>query len=127
MHVIEQAAHSSSKAAQGLRVRSALNPLLWLCAIATPICAGAAYLFRGAPWIAGVFASIAVLPVVTACAGYVYFALRMPDKLQSEDYQLRHETLQIIQLRGNASTVDPAVLERIAATPRHILPPGQAE
>ncbi|MEW7987048.1 MAG: hypothetical protein AB2799_14760 [Candidatus Thiodiazotropha sp.] len=90
----------SHSAAQRLHVRSALNPILWLCAIATPTIFFFAYLFREQPSISTTLLVAGLVPVGVACLGFAYFALAKPEKLQSEDYQIRHESLQIIQQKG---------------------------
>jgi hypothetical protein len=112
--VLTSMSKSAVSAAQQLRVRSALNPLLWLTGIASPICFVAAYFFRADLFVFRLLIGIGVAPILTACVGFVYFALRKPEKLQSEDYQLRHETLQIIQQKSGQLIVDPASLSAIA-------------
>jgi len=47
--MLEKIAHLAQRAAGSLRVRSALNPMLWLCAIAVPMCFVTAYYFRQFP------------------------------------------------------------------------------
>ena|ERR1017187_6341330 len=84
-------------AAQQLRVRSALNPMLWLTGIVSPLCLAVAYAFRDTQTISWVLIFAAIIPIVVTCLGFAYFAITKPEKLQSEEYQLRHETLQIIQ------------------------------
>jgi len=42
------------------------------------------------------------------------FAIFRPDKLQSEDYQLRHESLQIIQQKSGRITIPDTSIEAIA-------------
>ena len=83
-------------AAQQLRVRSALNPMLWLTGIVSPLCLAVAYAFRDTQTISWVLIFAAIIPIVVTCLGFAYFAITKPEKLQSEEYQLRHETLQII-------------------------------
>jgi hypothetical protein len=100
-------------AAGQLRVRSALNPMLWLCAIVSIPCFILSYFAHGVQpletilWIAG------AIPIVTACSSHVYFMLTTPEKLQSEEYQLRHETLDLIRQKGVAAPILPASLEMI--------------
>lgn len=108
-------------AAGRLRVRSALNPILWLCAVAVPICFGGAYEFRDDIVIRDLLIVVGVFPVLVACWCSMYFALRKPEKLQSEDYQLRHESLQIIQQQGGEVHLTAASLEAIANPSVHAL------
>lgn len=60
------------------------------------------------------FSIIGSVPIIITCSISVGFALYKPEKLQSEDYQLRHESLQIIQQKGGKIVVDPASIEAIA-------------
>ena len=77
-----------SVAATKLRVRSALNPILFLCAIEGPICIFGAWLFSANYLLQMMFAIAALAPLATACVVYVGFAIRRPELLQSEGYQL---------------------------------------
>jgi beta-lactamase regulating signal transducer with metallopeptidase domain len=115
---------SAAAAAQRLRVRSALNPVLWLVGIGSPITLGAAYIFRDHPVVMGILVAVGVAPILTACAGFVYFALRKSEKLQSEDYQLRHEALQVIQERVGHGVIDVSAVTAIANPAVAALPPG---
>lgn len=114
---------SVASAAQQLRVRSALNPMLWLTGIVSPFCLMAAYAFRDVQTISWALIGVAVIPVVVTCFGFAYFAVTKPEKLQSEEYQLRHETLQIIQQKTGQLLVDPTSLAAIANPAVRALPP----
>jgi hypothetical protein len=107
---------------QRLQVRSALNPVLWLCAIATPTCFAAAYVFRNVPEIRGWLIAGGLVPVAVACVGFIGFAIYRPEKLQSEEYQLRHQSLTLIEQKGGLIAVDPASIEAIANPVRPSLP-----
>ncbi len=115
---------SATSAARQLRVKSALNPMLWLTGIATPVCFCAAYTFRERTIISAVLLGAGLLPIFVTCGGFAYFAIRSPEKLQSEDYQLRHEALLIIQQKSGALELDPASLPAIANPAPTSLPPG---
>jgi hypothetical protein len=53
-------------------------------------------------------------PLALACWAYVYFALKKPDKLQSEEYQLRQFALTIMKKNAPLQVVDPESVARIA-------------
>jgi hypothetical protein len=53
-------------------------------------------------------------PMIVACIAYCGFAIFKPEKLQSEDYQIRHESLQIIQEKGGVVPIGSTSLEAIA-------------
>ncbi len=95
------------RAAQ-VRVQNALNPLLWLSAVAPPVCFFFAWLagFEGA--VAGLPIATGILPILATVAAYGYFAVRAPDRLQSETYLLRQQELLILSKGGAAH--DPATL-----------------
>jgi hypothetical protein len=111
---LEKLGRFSQNAAAKLHVRSALNPILWLCAITTPIFFTFAYLFREIPYISIILVLAGLFPVAIACFGFCYFALVRPEKLQSEDYQIRHESLQIIQQKGSRKQIPLDTIEAIA-------------
>ena len=120
-------AKSAQSAARRLRVRSALNPMLWLTGIATPLCLGAAFAFGEVPIIQWVLVAVGLLPVVTTCLGFAYFAITKPDKLQSEDYQLRHESLQLLQTKSGHTAIDPTAVSAIANPILQALPASKEE
>lgn len=111
----------SQTAAGRLRVRSALNPMLWLCGIVSPLSFGAALLARGREPLTTMFFAIGAIPILVACAQAVYFGIWRPEKLQSEEYQIRHEALELIKEKGSGIEVSPSSLEAIA-NPVHPLP-----
>jgi hypothetical protein len=112
--IIEQITHVAQTAAQKLRVRSALNPLLWLCLIICPIFLYGAHSFEDLI-IQRILIAVAVLPVIVVCSISVYFAIRKPDKLQSEEYQIKHEALQMFQVKVSSIDVPPTSLDSIAS------------
>lgn len=53
------------------------------------------------------------LLIIVACGVFIYFAIKKPEKLQSEDYQLRHESIQWMQQKGGDLSFTPASVEQI--------------
>lgn len=84
-------------AASRLTVRSALNPMLWLSAISAAIFLTAAYAFKDQPFLCHTLALVAIVPTVVTCCLAIYFAFCKPDKLQSEEFQIRAAALQLVQ------------------------------
>ncbi len=77
----------------------------------------AAYLFSYRPALEPLCIPLAILgglPVLLACWAYVYFAVKKPDKLQSEEYQLRQLALTIMKKNAPLQVVDPASVAKIA-------------
>jgi hypothetical protein len=77
-------------------------------------CLPAAYLFREYPFLLYLFGVTAIFPgVVTTFMG-IGFAIFKTDELRSEDYQLRHHSLQIIQQQKGRIPIDATALIAIA-------------
>lgn len=112
--IFERIGHIAQSAAEKLYVRSALNPALWLCAISTPTCLFFAYVFRDVPEIRAWLLAGGLLPIGIACIGFLGFAIFRPEKLQSEEYQIRHESLQLIQQKSGRLALAPTSIEAIA-------------
>lgn len=95
-----------------LRVRSALNPILWLCAIITlpAICLYLKWPSEPPQWVIMLICT----PVFTAVLGFFFLLFFDRDKLQSEDYQLRKRSLELIGEKGSDFLVNPANIESIA-------------
>ena len=100
--------------------------MLWESGIASCVCLGAAYLFRDHPAVMVILVVVGALPVIVTCGGFVYFARTKPELLQSEDYQLRHEALQMIQKQsGHAGVIDVSDVTAIANPALAALRPEQ--
>lgn len=90
-----------------LRVRSALNPVLWLCAIVTFPCVMTYSWSADKPiWLL----VLAFAPVTVALFGFLVLLFTDPDKLQSEEYQIRKQSLELIQQKG-----DPVAISAVSA------------
>lgn len=77
-----------------VKVVNALNPLLWLTAAVTPISLLAAVLI-GDPTARLAALGVAALPVLTTAIGYFLLLFRDPDRLQSEEYQLKQLEIRL--------------------------------
>lgn len=99
---------TTSGAVKRLQVRTAINSMLWLTGIATPICFFASWLLQSSdPTTARVIAGVGVLPIIVAVYGFIWLLHRNPEKLQSEEFQVQHQVLQVVQARGD---LDPKML-----------------
>lgn len=96
MSLKERLVGQSAAAAQRLRVRSALNPVLWLCAIVTVPCVLVAADADDPTW----FIVIACAPVVLVSIGFLFLLLFDRGKLQSEDFQIRARMLELMEEKG---------------------------
>ena len=98
-----------------LRVRSALNPILWLCpTVSLPLSALAAYSSEST-WLQIVFVILGGAPIFVALWAFVHFARIDPRRLQSEDYQIRERLLEAFQESHEKGRLldEPRSLERI--------------
>lgn len=125
--IIDRVGQIAQSAAEKLHVRSALNPALWLCAIATPTCLLFTYIFKDVPEVRVWLLAGGLLPVAIACVGFIGFAIYRPEKLQSEEYQIRHESLQLIQQKSGRIAISPTSIEAIANPQTRLLENKGAE
>jgi hypothetical protein len=106
MESLLRAAHNAT---QRLTIKSALNPLLWLSTIPTTILLATAFCFDHSDTLrsfCGPLVWVALgLVSLTGFAG-LYLVLFRPDKLQSEEYQLRQQALLLIQ---HSSSITPSI------------------
>ena|ERR1044071_5009025 len=118
---ISKISQSGLQAAQRLHIRNALNPILWLCGISTTTCFGFAYLFKEYDFIRNLLVIIGIIPIVLACIVIGGFAIFKPEKLQSEEYQLRHQSLKMIEEKSGRITVDATSIEALASWERDVM------
>lgn len=103
----EQSTRLSHAAGSRLVIRSALNPLLWLCATFCPSCCVAAYLFRTDPFAFRYALVLSAAPVLTTCGIAVHFAVSKPERLQSASCQTRPQGWSPEAGRGTPTTATP--------------------
>ncbi|MCK5021726.1 MAG: hypothetical protein KAR54_00550 [Candidatus Pacebacteria bacterium] len=111
------------EAGGNLKVRSALNPILWLCAIVTIPALSGVLFFEATPnWLI----ILIFVPVITAIIGFLFLLLFDRDKLQSEDYQIKKRSLEIIEQKGDAAPmlIEPGSLDIIPKPETDILLTG---
>lgn len=77
-----------------LRVRSALNPILWLCAVLSLPGLLILTVVESLPTWAIVIVS---LPPIVACLAFLILLFKDSDKLQSEEYQINKQMLELAQ------------------------------
>jgi hypothetical protein len=118
MNLVDKISEFAYSAATRLTVRSALNPLLWMCATVGVTCFATAYVFRNDLFVKVLLVIVGVLPILITCVVAVFFAFCKPDKLQSEEYQLRQQTLSMIEEKGGRIKVDVVSLEQITNPPK---------
>ena len=106
---VDEVVRSAIDRAGVIRVRNAINPLLWLCAISAPICWTAAYMFRDNSILKYGFAGLGALPIVASIVAYFLYFFLDRDRLQSEEFVLKERALQLRYRKGaSAEVVDTA-------------------
>ena len=102
-----------------LRVRNALNPALWLCGvIGVPCLFCLGFAAKPSP----------IIPILLCCVvgvalfPFVFLLLTDPDRLQSEEYQLRNRTPDLIEEKGNSKAIDATVVDVISQPDFSALP-----
>lgn len=104
------------EAGSKLRVKSALNPMLWLCAILSAPILGASC-FVNVPWH---ITAIATAPVLATIYSYIYFMHKSPEKLQSEQFQVKMFELEMAHQTGQSSP-KPVALQPKSTNPSQLL------
>lgn len=92
---LEEAINSWSSRAGIVRVRSALNPILWMMAVALPLFLLAAYFFRDDNIVKWVLLTLAASAFLAPIVSYFIFLFRDPDRLQSEEFVLKQQEMVI--------------------------------
>jgi hypothetical protein len=102
--MMEESYRKTTESGQRLKVKSALNPVLWLCGIIT-----APTLGLGAvnPDLATWVIVIGCAPTIVALFSYLYFMFTDKDRLQSEEFQIQKRTIELAQQKGEPSPHEP--------------------
>ncbi len=109
-HIKEQIFAKAVDSGGRLRVKSALNPILWLCALVSiPTLASGAWNPSQPSWVS----IVGCAPIVVAMFGFLFLLFFDRDKLQSEDFQLKKRTIELAQQKGETrpSAVDDLLTE----------------
>jgi len=108
----EQIAAKILETGGGLKVRGALNPVLWLYALtSSSMLSGAIFV----PQYALLFITALLIVLAVALSSFIYLLFRNPDRLQSEEYQIRKRSMEIMQeiSEHSASELSEAFKEAI--------------
>ena len=97
-----------------LRVRSALNPILWLCFFALVPMMTAATLLSPPYWLI----VVGCAPSAVALFSYLFLLFFDRDKLQSEDFQIKKQSLEMVQQKGGPRLTEADLVEVISRPDR---------
>ena len=104
---VDEVVRSAIDRAGVIRVRNAMNPLLWLSPISATICWIAAYVFRDDPILKYGFAGLGGLPILASVVAYFLYFFLDRSRLQSEEFLLKERALQLrYRQKGGAEIVD---------------------
>jgi hypothetical protein len=97
---VDEVIRSAISRAGVIRVRNAMNPLLWLSPISATICWIAAYIFRDDLILKYGLVGLGALPIVASIVAYFLYFFLDRDRLQSEEFVLKQRELSIIERKG---------------------------
>lgn len=95
-----------------LKVRSAINSMLWLTVTSGVL--GLVGTLSTEPPIQYVMVGLMCIGPVFSALGFLYFTIRDPNKLRSEQYELRKTALSMIEEKGGSIPIDVTSVEAIA-------------
>ena len=100
-----QLLHNASASNANVKIKNAMNPIVKILLCLMPFAVGAMLLGKET-WIQVLGAVFASLVVFVALGAYIYFMFKNPQMLQSEEYQIQKQALEIIQQQGIAGQVE---------------------
>lgn len=107
-----------------MTVKSALNPVLWLCGIITlPVICIASFLSSPPFWLI----LFGATPILLAVIGFLYLLFFDRDRLQSENYQIRKQSLELIEQKDDLQPAYANTIEAIANPDWTALPNEKSE
>lgn len=84
--------------------RTALNPLLWMVGLVTPL-ALILTSITGDPVVRMGLLAFAAVPILFTMVVYLIWMFRDPDRLQSEEYRVRQQALQYLHKKGESDEI----------------------
>lgn len=87
-----------SKASK-LTVNSAIKPLLVACLFLIPFFLIGAFYFKDNIILCIILFIMAIIFSISLLVSYFYLLIKMPEKLQSEDYQIKHQAMKIYEMQ----------------------------
>jgi hypothetical protein len=92
---------------RGYRVKNAFNPLIWILGVfCSPILV--AIIWKGSMNTLIIVFVIIIISLLVAVIifSYLYLLFKDPDRLQSEDYQIRNRAFDLIENKGENRAID---------------------
>lgn len=107
----EETFRSWTSRAGVVRVSTSLNPLLWILAPVMPTSWIAAYFFQERPELLYALIALGALPVILSLAAYFIYMFRDPNRLQSQEYLLRHQAMELLYQKDATSEIVDVITE----------------
>ena len=92
-----------------IKHRTAVQPLLWLCGTFSLGCFLIAALAKD-PWLRHGLFIVGAVPLALLAFAYIYFMFSDPDRLHSEEFQLKRRSLSIVESKGGRIAILPVDL-----------------
>jgi hypothetical protein len=117
---VDEVIKSAIDRAGVIRVRNAMNPLLWLSPISATICWIAAFIFRDDQVLKYALVVLGALPIIASLVAYFLYFFLDRDRLQSEEFVIKQRALQIVYRKGAGAEIVDAAREiaRTESLPR---------
>lgn len=112
--ILENIMQTCGAAGRQLKVRSALDPIVLLCIVWSPVALGFALKFDTRPMLQSVLVFGAFCPPGIACFSYLYMLFKKPEMLRSEKLQIQQQAMELIQRKGVSKPISPESIQAIA-------------
>ncbi len=110
--MFDRLAAKSQSSVEKVTVKNVMNPLLWICGLVSLPSLGVIFWSEGKEsWVVDF---LALAPPTASILFYAFFALRSPDRLQSEGYQLKKQVIELIEEKGAIGPIDVRGLQVIS-------------
>jgi len=93
-----------------IKHRTVVQPLLWLCGTFSIGCFLISALAVKDLWLQRGLFLVGIVPIVLFVFSYTYFMFKDPDRLHSEEFQLKRRSLSIVESKGGTVAILPVDL-----------------
>ena len=100
-----------------------VQPLLWLCGTFSLGCFVLAALVKDV-WLQHGLFLVGLVPIALFLFSYVYFMFVDPDRLHSEEFQLKRRSLSMVESKGGTVAILPVDLSTDPYPTTKLLPDG---
>ncbi len=94
-----------------VKSRNAMQPVLWLCLLVTV--PSFAFASRSDGWLRICFFVVGCVPILQFLISYNFYMLKDPNRLSSEEYQLKNRAFDLIESKGGKIAISPVDIPNI--------------